>query len=114
MKGNKERKEAAAARDEQGRWLVMAPEEGRSYWQPEPASGHVTVKAESAGWALGDSTLGEVIDSRVVLKYPREFAEFKRVDEDYFKGKKPVRSVFRTEFMLEFRVEMKVTAYKPL
>ena len=53
MKGNKERKEAAGAADEPGRWLVMAPEEGRSYWQPEPASGHVTVKVEPGNSGFG-------------------------------------------------------------
>lgn len=48
MKGAKEREEAAAttAGDAPGRGLVIAPDEGRSFWQPEPASGHVTIKVE--------------------------------------------------------------------
>ncbi len=75
---------------------------------------HGTFKAVSDALALADCTLDDVIDSQVWLNDPRDFAEFNRIYADYFKGNKPVRSVFKTEFMLEFRVEMKVTAYKPL
>ena len=75
---------------------------------------HGTFREVKDALALADCTLDEVIDTQVWLKDPRDFAEFNRIYAGYFKTNKPVRSVFRTEFMLDFRVEIKVTAYKPL
>ena len=63
--------------------------------------------------ALAGCSLGDVIDVQVWLRDPRDFHEFNRIYEGYFKTNKPVRSVFKTGFMFDFRIEMKMTAYKP-
>ena len=55
MKGTRKQKDAAA--DAEGRGLVIAPDEGRSYWQPEPASGHVTIKIEPRNTGVGGVSL---------------------------------------------------------
>ena len=55
-----------------------------------------------------------MIDCQVWLRDPRDFHEFNRIYAGYFETNRPVRSVFRTDFMFDFRIEMKVVAYKPL
>ena len=62
-----------------------------------------------AGCALSD-----VVDMAVWLKDPRDFVAMNNVYAEYFTAPFPVRSVFRTGFMGDYRVEMKATAYKPL
>ena len=63
--------------------------------------------------ALADCTLDDVINSQVWLKDPRDFHEMNRIYMTYFTKSKPIRSVFQNHFMLEFRIEIKVVAYKP-
>ncbi len=36
-----------------------------------------------------------------------------RIYATYFTDSRPTRSVFQNHFMMEFRIEMKATAYKP-
>jgi enamine deaminase RidA (YjgF/YER057c/UK114 family) len=55
-----------------------------------------------------------VIDCQVWLRDARDFCEFNRIYQKYFDASRPIRSVFRTDFMFDFRIEMKVMAYKPL
>jgi 2-iminobutanoate/2-iminopropanoate deaminase len=62
-----------------------------------------------AGCALSD-----VIEMAVWLKDPRDFVAMNKVYAEYFTAPFPVRSVFRTGFMGDYRIEMKATAYKPL
>jgi enamine deaminase RidA (YjgF/YER057c/UK114 family) len=62
-----------------------------------------------AGCALSD-----VIEMAVWLKDPRDFVAMNKVYAEFFTAPYPVRSVFRTGFMGDYRVEMKATAYKPL
>jgi len=59
-------------------------------------------------------TLEDVIDAQVWLRDPRDFHEMNRIFVEYFKKTRPVRSVFQNAFMFEFRIEIKVVAYKPL
>jgi 2-iminobutanoate/2-iminopropanoate deaminase len=75
---------------------------------------HGTFKAVQESLALAGCTLADVVDCQVWLRDARDFHEFNRIFADYFKGNRPVRSVFRTDFMFDFRIEIKVTAYKPL
>lgn len=74
---------------------------------------HGTFKALQEALALADCTLADVIDCQVWLRDARDFHEFNRIYATYFEANRPVRSVFRTDFMFDFRVEMKVVAYKP-
>lgn len=74
---------------------------------------HGTLKMVQDALALADCTLDDVVDSQVWLKDPRDFDEMNRIYATYFKRSKPIRSVFQNSFMLEFRIEIKVVAYKP-
>jgi 2-iminobutanoate/2-iminopropanoate deaminase len=75
---------------------------------------HGTFNALQEALALADCTLADVVDCQVWLRDARDFQEFNRIFADYFEGNRPVRSVFRTDFMFDFRIEIKVMAYKPL
>jgi len=74
---------------------------------------HGTFKYIKDALALADCTLDDVVDSQVWLKDPRDFPEMNRIYRTYFNKSKPIRTVFQNHFMLEFRIEMKVVAYKP-
>jgi 2-iminobutanoate/2-iminopropanoate deaminase len=75
---------------------------------------HGTFNALQDSLALADCTLADVVDCQVWLRDARDFHEFNRIYTAYFEANRPVRSVFRTDFMFDFRIEMKVVAYKPL
>ncbi|WP_119274413.1 RidA family protein [Taklimakanibacter deserti] len=59
-------------------------------------------------------TLADVVDASVWLRDPRDFAEMNRAYGEFFTKNQPTRSIFRIDFMFDCRVEIKVTAYKPL
>jgi enamine deaminase RidA (YjgF/YER057c/UK114 family) len=65
-------------------------------------------------FTLANCTLADVIDTQVWLKDPRDFLELNSIYVTYFKDSRTVRSVFQNHFMAEFRIEMKVVAYRPL
>jgi 2-iminobutanoate/2-iminopropanoate deaminase len=75
---------------------------------------HGTFKALQESLALAGCTLADVVDCQVWLRDARDFHEFNRIYAAYFEGNRPVRSIFCTGFMFDFRIEIKVTAYKPL
>ena len=52
--------------------LVVGPDDGRSYWQPEPASGHVTVKVEPRNSGIDGVSLS--VQAVGVGGYVREHA----------------------------------------
>jgi enamine deaminase RidA (YjgF/YER057c/UK114 family) len=54
-----------------------------------------------------------VIDMTVWLRDPRDFATFNRIYAESFTANKPTRTVLRTDFMFDCRIEMKAIAYKP-
>jgi 2-iminobutanoate/2-iminopropanoate deaminase len=59
-------------------------------------------------------SLEDVVDASVWLRDPRDFHEMNRAYGEFFKRNQPTRSIFRIDFMFDCRVEIKVTAYKPL
>lgn len=63
---------------------------------------------------LAGCTLAHVVDASVWLRDPRDFHEMNRAYGEFFKTNQPTRSIFRIDFMFDCRVEIKVTAYKPL
>jgi 2-iminobutanoate/2-iminopropanoate deaminase len=75
---------------------------------------HGTFKALQEALGLAGCTLADVVDCQVWLRDARDFHEFNQIYAAYFEGNRPVRSVFRTGFMFDFRIEIKVMAYKPL
>jgi 2-iminobutanoate/2-iminopropanoate deaminase len=75
---------------------------------------HGTFKMVSDALALAGCQLSDVIDCQVWLRDPRDFDELNRIYIQHFTHTRPVRSVFQNCFMADLRVEIKVTAYKPL
>jgi enamine deaminase RidA (YjgF/YER057c/UK114 family) len=59
-------------------------------------------------------TLDDVVDTSVWLRDPRDFHEMNKAYAEFFKRDCPTRSIFRIDFMFDCRIEIKVTAYKPL
>jgi 2-iminobutanoate/2-iminopropanoate deaminase len=58
--------------------------------------------------------LEDVVDTSVWLRDPRDFAEMNKTYAEFFKRDCPTRSIFRIDFMFDCRIEIKVTAYRPL
>ena len=56
----------------------------------------------------------DVVDASVWLRDPRDFHEMNKAYGEFFKKNQPTRSIFRIDFMFDCRVEIKVTAYRPL
>jgi|AraplaMF_Col_mMF_1032025.scaffolds.fasta_scaffold00022_118 2-iminobutanoate/2-iminopropanoate deaminase len=63
---------------------------------------------------LAGSGLEDVVDASVWLRDPRDFHEMNKAYGEFFKKNQPTRSIFRIDFMFDCRVEIKVTAYRPL
>ena len=55
-----------------------------------------------------------MVDTSVWLRDPRDFAEMNKTYAEFFKRDCPTRSIFRIDFMFDCRIEIKVTAYRPL
>jgi 2-iminobutanoate/2-iminopropanoate deaminase len=63
---------------------------------------------------VADCTLDDVIHSECWLTDARDFVRFNAIYATYFTKDPPVRCIFPMKFMFNCKVEMKVTAYKPL
>jgi 2-iminobutanoate/2-iminopropanoate deaminase len=63
---------------------------------------------------VADCTLDDVIQSECWLTDARDFVRFNTIYATYFTKDPPVRCIFPMKFMFNCKVEMKVTAYKPL
>lgn len=65
---------------------------------------------------LGEAgcTLSDVFKANVWLSDRADFAGFNRVYAEYFPEEPPVRSAVESRLMIDIRVEVEVTAYKPL
>lgn len=59
-------------------------------------------------------TLDDVVDVSVWLRDPRDFHQMNAAYAEFFRENCPARSIFRIDFMFDCRVEIKVTAYRPL
>lgn len=73
-----------------------------------------TLRNLEASLAEAGCTLEDVVDTSVWLRDPRDFAAMNQVYAEFFKRDCPTRSIFRIDFMFDCRIEIKVTAYKPL
>jgi enamine deaminase RidA (YjgF/YER057c/UK114 family) len=71
--------------------------------------GFVRAALEAAGAELAD-----VVDCQCWLADARDFVRFNAIYRTYFSHDPPVRSVFPSPFMFLCKVEIKVTAYRPL
>jgi len=63
---------------------------------------------------VASCTLDDVIHSECWLTDARDFVRFNQIYGTYFTKDPPVRCIFPMKFMFNCKVEMKVTAYKPL
>ncbi|NKB63892.1 MAG: RidA family protein [Gammaproteobacteria bacterium] len=63
---------------------------------------------------LADCTLEHVVKVNVWLDDPRDFTSFNSVFEQYFSQHPPARSTVRSSLMVDAKIEMDVTAYKPI
>jgi 2-iminobutanoate/2-iminopropanoate deaminase len=73
-----------------------------------------TLRAIEASLKEAGCTLEDVVDASVWLRDPRDFHEMNKAYGEFFIKNQPTRSIFRIDFMFDCRVEIKVTAYKPL
>ena len=73
-----------------------------------------TLRNVEASLAEAGCTLEDVVDTSVWLRDPRDFAAMNQAYAEFFKRDCPTRSIFRIDFMFDCRIEIKVTAYKPL
>ena len=64
--------------------------------------------------ALADCTLQDVAKVNVWLDDPRDFGSFNRVYMECFGEHRPARSTVESRLMIDAKVEIDVTAYKPL
>ena len=74
---------------------------------------HGSFKMLKDALEMAECTFADVIDCQVWLKDGRDFAELNRIYIQYFTETRPVRSVFQNHFVMEYRIEMKMVAYKP-
>jgi 2-iminobutanoate/2-iminopropanoate deaminase len=75
---------------------------------------HRTFDFVKAALAVAGCALDDVIMSECWLTDPRDFVAFNAIYKTYFKKDPPVRTIFPMRFMFTCKVEIKVTAYKPL
>ena len=64
--------------------------------------------------ALGGCTLADVAKVNVWLDDPRDFGSFNRVYMECFGEHRPARSTVQSRLMIDAKVEIDLTAYKPL
>ncbi|ABF65486.1 RidA family protein [Rhodobacteraceae bacterium R_SAG7] len=64
--------------------------------------------------AQAGCTLDDVAKVNVWLDDPRDFWTFNRVYASYFPNGAPSRSTVRSQLMVDAKIEIDVTAYKPL
>jgi len=64
--------------------------------------------------AQADCTLEHVVKVNCWLDDPRDFTSFNAVFKKYFTAHPPARSTVQSALMVDAKVEMDVTAYKPL
>jgi enamine deaminase RidA (YjgF/YER057c/UK114 family) len=96
--------------DEQGR--VVSDGSGRGDAGIEEQTRATMRNVEAALRGVG-CALEDVIDMTVWLRDPRDFLVFNRTYAEYFVTNKPTRTVLRTDFMFDCRIEMKAIAFKP-
>lgn len=63
---------------------------------------------------LANCTLADVVKVNIWLDDPRDFTSFNAVFEKHFIANPPARSTVQSSLMVDARIEMDVTAYKPL
>ncbi len=73
-----------------------------------------TIRRLEASLKEAGCTLDDVVDVSVWLRSPKDFKEMNTAYAEFFTNNCPTRSIFGIDFMFDCRVEIKMTAYKPL
>ena len=73
-----------------------------------------TISRLEASLKEAGCTLDDVVDVSVWLRSPQDFKEMNKAYGEFFKNNCPTRSIFGIDFMFDCRVEIKMTAFKPL
>lgn len=63
---------------------------------------------------LADCALADVVKVSIWLDDPRDFTSFNSVFQKHFIANPPARSTVQSSLMVDAKIEMDVTAYKPL
>jgi len=63
---------------------------------------------------LANCTLADVVKVNIWLDDPRDFTSFNAVFEKHFIANPPARSTVQSALMVDAKIEMDVTAFKPL
>lgn len=63
---------------------------------------------------LADCTLADVVKVNIWLDDPRDFTSFNGVFKKHFNDYPPARSTVQSSLMVDAKIEMDVTAYKPV
>ena len=63
--------------------------------------------------ALADCEMADVVKAMIWLQNKEDFAGFNRVYGEYFPTDPPTRSAVVNQLLVDVRVEIEVTAYKP-
>lgn len=74
----------------------------------------VVIEAIRETLLLADCTLDDIVKTMVWLTDRKDFAGFDAVYAEYFPDQPPTRSAVVSELLLDVRVEMEVTAYRPV
>jgi reactive intermediate/imine deaminase len=64
--------------------------------------------------ALAGCTLEDVVKVNIWLDDPRDFTSFNGVFKKYFESAPPARSTVQSSLMVDAKIEMDVTAYRPV
>ncbi|CAG9186711.1 RidA family protein [Cupriavidus pinatubonensis] len=77
------------------------------------AQARQTLKNVAHVLALAGCTLDDVVKTTVWLEDARDFDEFNRVYEEFFRANKPSRSTLEARNMVGTKIEIEAVAYKP-
>jgi len=78
-------------------------QETRQVWQ------NISATLEEVGCSLKD-----VVKATIWLQDTRDFIGYNKAYAEFFPGNPPVRSTVRADLMFDCKIEVEVTAYKPL
>ena len=94
----------------------QVPLRGDGSVETGPIEDQTRVVMENIKAILGEAgcALSDVIKATAWLSDRADFAGFNRIYAEYFPDAPPTRSTVESRLMIDIRVEVEVTAYKPL
>ena len=78
------------------------------------AETRLTIERLKAGLAVAGCTLADVVKATVWITDPTDFPAFNAVFKEYFGRHPPARSTLVSRLVVDARVEIELTAYKPV